>query len=653
MIKKIVTCAGLCLMMMACTPDQASLPALVPAPASVAMTGNGCLARDAVASISTPDSVLRPVCRAFADDVEGMELLNNQDDASVRVYACDTFAVAGSYSLAVSRDGMAVRAADASGAANALATVRQLLMSADAGLPSMVINDSPRFVHRGVMVDSSRHFWTVDELKSLLSTMALFKLNVLHLHLTDNQGWRLFMDKYPEVTDRGTYYYDFPERSGQFYRPDELKELVGYASARGIEIVPEVDMPGHCLALLAAKPEFSCRGGEFETYPDEREQKDRKRLGENMVCVANEAVFSFIGDLLDELVEIFPGKYIHMGGDEVATGIWETCPKCQSLYRRSGMTDYKQLQDYFTRRVSKMVSERGKVMMGWEEINDRGAADGSDVLTVWQGSPPKVLDKALERGLDVVMCPKDPCYFDYSYTRNPSHKVYAWDPACGRTDSLAAVHIRGGQACLWTEFIPTFADVQSMLFPRLCALAEVLWTPDSLRDWDSYQDRMAALKPQLQHMGVNIFDGETPELDWFHAADFSAADAEPALPATVETNMYCIKGYEKEYAFDGNPVTFYSSPYSHIPGDYFTVRLDSVHQFTSINVLSDDSRDHFTDGAELSVSADGVTFEKVAVPDDKGRLHVEFDGPRSVKAVKMELTKSKNSRLNIREIEMK
>ena len=292
-------------------------------------------------------------------------------------------------------------------------------------------------------------------------------------------------------------------------------------------------------------------------------------------------------------------------------------------------------------------------MIGWEEINDRAAADPSDMLTIWQGAPRQVLDKALERDLDVIICPKDPCYFDYSYTRNPSHKVYAWDPTCGRTDSTAMNHIRGAQACLWTEFIPTYADVQSMIFPRLCALSEVLWTPDSLRDWDSYAARMETLKPALVSSGINLFDGELPQLDWFRTAEYDLADVRPAMPATIETNMAQGKGYEKEYAFDGDPVTFYSSNYSHTPGDYFTVTLDSIHEFTTINIFGDDSRDYFNDGARLSVSADGVNFEKVAEPDDKGRLHAEFDSPRKVKAVKIELTKSKNSRLTIREIELK
>jgi len=638
------------------TTSEHAVTSIVPAP--VAMTteaGAGMRVAD-ITTVYAADSTLVPVCGAFIVDAAptASAIVADHRKGARLIVELQGGWRPEQYSLEMGTDSIVVRAADCQGAAHALATLRQL-MGANAGtrLPRMSVTDYPRWSHRGVMIDCSRHFRTPDELKHVISAMAMIKLNVLHLHLTDNQGWRLYLDKHPAVTDAGTYYYDFPERSGKYYTPDELKELVAYASARGIEIIPEVDMPGHCLALLAARPDLSCRGGEFEIYQDEREQKDRKRLGENMVCVGNEAVFDFIGDMLDDLVEIFPSAYIHMGGDEVSTHVWQTCPRCRALFRKEGMKDYVELQDYFTRRVGQMVRDRGRVMIGWEEINDRGAALDDNLITIWQGSPMEILDKAVQRGINVIMCPKDPCYFDYSYTRNPSKKIYEWDPTYGHSDSLTISHIRGGQACLWTEFVPTATDMQQMLFPRLCALSEVLWSPAETRDWDDYLRRMAVIEPQLTRMGIATFDGENPDAPWFHAGEYHAADVTMPIPAAIETNMYCIAGYEKEFAFDGDTTTFYSSPYSHVPGDYLTIRLDSIHELTSIRVIADRSRDYFTDGAELRVSSDGNDFETVAVPDSCGQLQVSFSAPRRISDVKIELTKSKNSRLTIKEIELK
>lgn len=636
--------------MFSCGSEPSGPPALIPAPVSLTMTPSSGMSYSSVVSVWTPDSALTPMCGAFAEDVPGMRVSDSGANAAVRVYMCDTLSQSGAYCLDVSSDSIVVRAADAGGAAGGLATVRQLLMTCPDRIPSLRVTDYPRFGYRGVMIDVSRHFLPVDELKRLACTMSLFKFNVLHLHLSDSQGWRMWLDSHPEVAVRGTDYYDFPEMSGKFYTHADLQGLVSYASARGVEIIPEIDMPGHCLALLASHPELSCRGGEFEPYPDEREQKDRQRLGENMLCVGNEAVYDFVGDVLDELVSVFPSQYIHMGGDEVSTHVWETCPKCQALYRREGMREQSALQDYFTRRVGRMVADRGRVMIGWEEINDRGAALDGNIITIWQGDPVAVLDKAVARGLDVVMCPKDPCYFDYSYTRNPSRKVYEWDLVCGHTDSLSLSHIRGGQACLWTEFVPEPADMQEMLFPRLCALSEVLWSPADRRDWRGYCSRMDALSAGLSDMGISMYGGENADDTWFRAAEHCVDSVALAYPARIETNMHNIRKYEKEYVFDGDTTTFYSSPYSHLPGDYLSVTLDSAMTLTTVRVIADRSRCYFTDGAELSVSADGETYEKVAVPDDAGQLEARFDAPRKVKSVKIELTKTKNSRLTIKEI---
>lgn len=238
------------------------------------------------------------------------------------------------------------------------------------------------------MIDCSRHFRTIPELESMIDAMNLLRLNVLHLHITDNQGWRLALERFPEVARHGTHYPDFPELSDKYYTPAELKALVAYAYARGVEIIPEVDMPGHCLALLASMPELSCRGGEFEPFPEERLQNDRKRAWENMLCVSNPRVYDIVEAVVAQLADIFPSRYIHLGGDEVSTVRWKECKRCQALYHSEHMTDLHQLQDYFTRRAGEIVRRYGKRLMGWDEINDRCAADASDVVCIWQRDAP-------------------------------------------------------------------------------------------------------------------------------------------------------------------------------------------------------------------------------------------------------------------------
>lgn len=190
--------------------------------------------------------------------------------------------------------------------------------------------------------------------------MAFFKLNTLHLHLTDNQGWRLYLDQYPDLAFKGTYYRTFEDLSGHYYRKSELQELINYAAMYGIEIIPEIDLPGHCLALLAALPQLSCKGGKFEAYPEELDGQKRKRADENMLCIGNPETYRFVEKLVAELTDLFPSSFIHLGGDEVSTHLWEQCPKCQKIYKQENMTSWHELQDYFTKRVSEIVRSKGK-----------------------------------------------------------------------------------------------------------------------------------------------------------------------------------------------------------------------------------------------------------------------------------------------------
>lgn len=613
---------------------------------SVKASNGGALDIKALSTMSLPDEwrYMADAARALMRSRTGVSLrLVYSDTASVRMVH-DTSLGGEEYRMHIADDGIVVEAGGACAANWALSSLAQMVSAANgASLMAADITDGPRFAHRGLMIDCSRHFRTIAELQSIVDAMNLFKLNTLHLHLTDNQGWRLALDRYPEVAVRGTRYDDFPELSGKYYTPAELKQLVAYAQARGVEIIPEVDMPGHCLALLASMPQLSCRGGEFEPFPEERPQNLRKRAWENMLCVGNEQVYAFVDYLVAQLADIFPSRYLHLGGDEVSTVRWKECPRCQALYNRLHMTDLQQLQDYFTHRVEETVRRHGRTLMGWDEINDRRAADRNDVVTIWQRDAADRCLKAVERGMRVVMCPKDPCYFDFGYARNSTRKVYEWQPLEGIPDSCQHLVI-GGQACLWTEFVATQRDVEHMLYPRLCALAEVLWNGRG-GDFADFTQRLGRVLPMLNRTGVKPYDE-----DFGKTAIFDAESSQPRLlpGASIDTDMGGIRFYDKEYAYDGDPTTFFATPYSNLAGEHFTVTLNHAVATRRVGIDFDSSKE-YPCNAELQASADGNVFERVAMVSVDGHLEARFKRKRMVKALRLVLGSEQKNRLSIRE----
>lgn len=569
---------------------------------------------------------------------------SHADTATIRIVH-DAKLSGESYSMQIGGDSIVLRAASIKGVNWGMSQLAQLVAAApDKQLSECMISDSPRFEHRGLMIDCSRHFRTIAELQSLIDAMNLLRLNILHLHLTDNQGWRLALERFPEVARRGTHYPDFPELSDKYYTPDELKSLVAYAYARGIEIIPEVDMPGHCLALLASMPELSCRGGEFEPFPEERLQNDRKRAWENMLCVSNPRVYDIVEAVVAQLADIFPSRYIHLGGDEVSTVRWKECKRCQALYHSEHMTDLHQLQDYFTRRAGEIVRRYGKRLMGWDEINDRCAADASDVVCIWQRDAAERSAKALGRGMQVVMCPKDPCYFDFGYARNSTRKVFEWQPLKGIPAEQQS-QVKGCQACLWTEFVRTKADVDHMLYPRLCALAEVLWTGGG-GSYDEFVSRInKVVLPLLARTGNAAYAERLDATAIFRA---ESSRAKLLAGATIDTDMPGVKFYEKEYAYDGDESTFFCTPYSDLEGEHFTVTLDNAVSTRRVAVAFDDSKE-YPHGAVLEASADGKTYYKVADEVKGGRMSASFKTRRKVKSLRLRLVREQINRLTIRE----
>ena len=602
--KLLYAICGLCLFI-ACQQKPRERLNLIPQVDSICVR-NGYFQIQALKTIQIP-AKWEKVGKLFIKDLSEKSSifiqLTNQN-ANIKIIENPSLP-AEAYQLNIKKDFIQIEANDIPGLNHALVTLQQLIWNSTKGLlPELTITDHPRFSYRGIMLDCSRHFWEISELKKTIDQMAFFKLNTLHLHLTDNQGWRFAIDKYPQLTKKGSYYYDYPELSGKYYSKSDLKDLVNYASLRGITIIPEIDLPGHCISLLAGLPELSCQGGIFETYPEEREANKRKRVAEHMICIGNPQSLAFVEDVVDALTEIFPSPYIHLGGDEVGTNIWEKCPKCMALYRQQGMKDIHEIQDYFTKEVSRIVRSKGKTMIGWDEINTRNAASIDDILTIWQNNGKEQQKKALDRNISVIMCPKDPCYFDFGYARNPTRKVYEWEPIDETIPQELHSLVKGGQACLWTEFVTTQTDVEKMYYPRLCALAEVLWIKPEKKDWTDFYSRLTHFQSTFDLLDINYYIGEKVEDNWFNAVK---EQPELIQPARIETNITAIKYYNPEYAFDGKEDTFFSSSYAVGQGDYFTVILNEAQTIKGIEVICDDSKE-FLSHADLLISSDNTNF---------------------------------------------
>lgn len=607
---------------------------LIPQAQSVTI-GNGSFPLQELRSMQVPPE-WNETAKAFTELVQkttGVSLTISDIDAPLSLVKNDKLTEE-AYTLEIERGRIVLEANDAQGISNALATLHQLILTAkDNKLPIINIQDKPRFGYRGLMLDCSRHFWTVDELKETLSQMAFFKLNKLQMHLTDNNAWRLAMDQYPELTAKGTYYSDFPDLSGKYYSTNDLKEIVKYAQALGIEIIPEVDLPGHAIALLAAMPQLSCKGGTFEAYPEELPLNQRKRGNENMLCIGNPESIRFAQEVVDALIQIFPSKYIHLGGDEVPTAIWEKCPKCQALYKKEGMKEPGELQDYFTRKMSEHIRSKGKIMVGWDEINDRHAATPEDMLTVWRDNGLKAQKAALERGIPVVMCPQHGCYLDWGYAGNSTRKVYEWDPVTSQVTPEQEALVQGGQGALWTERVATQDRVEWMLYPRLAALSEVFWTNASKRNWDDFYRRITDFYPVMRKMGINFYED-----DALNEKEFAPTQEKPMLirPASIDTNIPLNSPYHPEYAFDGKTNTFFWGGSTINPSHYFTVILTEPAKISDIEIITGDSKDYITK-ADLLISEDGNKFNKVGTFDELGQAKAHVGG-KPVKAVKIQVT---------------
>jgi hexosaminidase len=431
------------------------------------------------------------------------------------------------YRIKTTAQSMVLEANQPIGFFYALQTVFQLLPSniyaqkgqnqASWRIPAVQIEDMPRYAYRGMHLDVSRHFFPLTFVKKYIDLLAVHKMNTFHWHLTDDQGWRIEIKKYPKLTEIGSKrketllgsYADRPEKyDGKeyagFYTQAEIREIVAYAKARYITVIPEIEMPGHALAALSAYPELSCDAS--KTY----QAATKWGVFEDVFC-PTEQTFAFLQDVLTEVIDLFPSKYIHIGGDECPKAAWKKSAFCQDLMKKEGLKDEHELQSYFVKRIEKYINSKGRKLLGWDEILEGGLAPDATVMS-WRGTEGGIA--AAKEGHDVVMTPGTHCYFDH-YQADPTseplaiggfttlEKVYGFEPTPAELTPEQAKHILGAQANVWTEYMQTTDYVEYMAYPRACALAEVLWSSKENKSYDDFLGRLQTHFQRLKALNVN------------------------------------------------------------------------------------------------------------------------------------------------------
>jgi len=433
------------------------------------------------------------------------------------------------YTLEIGDEGVQISSSTYQGVLWGFQTLRQILpaelesgtISETIVLPYLKIEDEPLFKYRGMHLDVCRHFFTVDEVKQYIDLLVMHKFNTFHWHLTEDQGWRIEIKAFPKLTEIGSQrsgtvieknwgeYDDIPY--GGYYTQEEVKEIVKYAEDRFITVIPEIEMPGHSLAALAAYPELGCTGGPYEVAKD-------WGVFDDVYCAGNEKTFEFMEIVIDEVIELFPNSpYIHIGGDECPKTAWETCPKCQKRIQEEGLANEHELQSYFIQRMEKYINSKGKMIIGWDEILEGGLAPNATVMS-WRGEEGGIA--AAKDHHDVIMTPNPICYFDHYQSEDTDNEpfaiggftnceeIYTWNPIPDTLTSEEAEFIIGVQANVWSEYILDFDHVEYMILPRMAALSEVAWSTNRDEEYAPFKARLQSMFNRYDVAGFNYAEHE-------------------------------------------------------------------------------------------------------------------------------------------------
>lgn len=478
------------------------------------------------------------------------------------------------YLLEVNEDQVTITGSSAAGVFYGIQTLRKSLpvaKDAQVVLPPVRVNDAPRFAYRGMMLDVCRHFFSLDSVKRYIDMLALHNINRFHWHLTDDQGWRIEIKKYPQLTQIGSQrketvigrnsgkYDGIPY--GGYYTQEEAREIVAYAKDRYITVIPEFEMPGHMQGVLAAFPELGCTGGPYDVWT-------QWGVSEDVICAGNDKSLELIKDVLAELIEIFPSEYIHVGGDECPKTRWEKCPKCQAKIRQLGLRDDKEhtaeqrLQSYIITEAEKFLNAHGRKIIGWDEILEGGVAPNATVMA-WRGAGEGV--KAAKMRHDVIMVPTTYFYFDYYQTNIldeeplaiggyvPIEKVYSFEPYQKELTAEENKHIIGLQANLWTEYITSFRHVEYMVLPRMAALSEIQWTQPQFKDYGDFLERMPKMFDIYDIYGYNYAR---------HLFDVKANFLPDTVAGTLTVTLSTLDGANIHYTLDGTKPSANSPKYT-------------------------------------------------------------------------------------------
>ncbi len=487
---------------------------IIPAPAAIRTLEGVCLTRDAIGATgpawveqvidAVSVSPLFPVLRYESSSTSLLMVDAPQDVQLIPSELPDS-----SYSLTVAEDSIRIGCTEPAGLVAALRTLPSLRV--EGGYSCVQIDDAPRFRYRGMHFDVARHFFDADFVKRTITLLASLGFNVLHWHLTEDQGWRLPVTEHPRLTEVGAYRTEKDgTRYGGHYTHAQIADVVRFAGLHGMLVMPEIELPGHARAAIAAYPELSCRQEPLSVWTE-------WGICEDVFCAGNEGVFAFLEDVFDEAVSLFPSRYVHIGGDECPKTRWKDCPKCQARIADEGLKDEHELQSYFIGRAARALEERGRIAMGWDEILEGGLPDGTLVMS-WRGTEGGI--RAAGMGHDVVMTPTSHCYFDYRQVDDDAEigfphahggsrppvltveNVYTFDPLSG-IEADAAPHVIGGQANVWTEQLDTPAKMEYMVAPRILAMAEALWTAPANRDFPEFRKRAKTWLTRLEAMHWN------------------------------------------------------------------------------------------------------------------------------------------------------
>ena len=567
-----------------CTPTVKQEIAILPTPVSLTEQSGSFVLKDGM-KIGVSDQSLFPAVGYLQEILRNVistsvEVTTDKDQVDMYFQLKDTGGKPGSYRLQSTPEYIQIEASDYSGIISAITTIRQLLPAAievqgekqTYSIPVVQIEDVPRFEWRGFMLDASRHFWSKDEVKHVLDLMSLYKLNKFHWHLSDDQGWRIEIEKYPLLTEKGAWRKfneqdricmarakeedntDFliPEDKirivegdtlyGGYYTHDDIKEIVAYATQRGIDVIPEIDMPGHFLAAITQYPDLACDGliGWGETFS-------------SPICPGKDTTLEFCRNVFKEVFELFPYEYVHMGGDEVEKANWKKCPLCQKRIRTKKLGSVEELQAWFVRDIEKFFLANGKKLIGWDEVVADGLSSDA-AITWWRSWAKDALPTATAQKQKVIACPNEYFYFDYAQDQNSVKKILAYDPCADeRLSPEQKKYIWGVQANLWAEWIPTMKRIEYLIVPRMIALSEIAWAEPVAKP--SLEEFYRQLVPQFKRMDVMRINYRVPDLQGFYKVN--------AFIDETTVDLTCpLPGTEIRYTTDGSMPTKESALYN-------------------------------------------------------------------------------------------